>query len=318
MLVRKNLNKLQTKNYVIHFDKDNLEYYGVEVDDFELPPNIYGNQSDNIDMYLATFKSLKKNLGILLQGIKGSGKSLMAKQLMIQSKLPVLIINEPFCGNKFTDFMTSIDQEVVVFFDEFEKVYEDQKHQEELLTLFDGVEKSKKIFLLATNNNNLNEFFTNRPSRIRYKLEFNSISDEVLDEIIEHLLINKEYSNELKDIVYSLGEVGKDLLISIVEEVNLRGESPKKVIKTMNIEIPRATYDFTSRVDGVFNSSTFYGNPLASETLELSKWMHGVEYSKLISLMRTEKSRNKITLSDNSGNIFNFNRIKKYNSLDNI
>ena len=97
-----------------------------------------------------------------------SGKSLLAKQLMIEAKLPVLVIEEAFKGSKFNDFINSIDQEIVVFFDEFEKVYKEQEDQEELLTLFDGVISSKKIFLLTANKDNINEFFENRPSRIKY------------------------------------------------------------------------------------------------------------------------------------------------------
>jgi len=306
MLIRQNLNELPNKNYVVHFDKENEEYYGVEADTFELPKNIYGNNEDKIDMYLTSFFTLEKNLGILLQGIKGGGISLMAKQIMLKAKLPVLIINEPFCGNKFTNFINNIDQEAVLFFDEFEKEYEDQKHQEELLTLFDGVEKSKKMFLLTTNKNSLNEYFVNRPSRIRFKETFNTVSDDTLEEIIEDLLVNKDYKREVEDIVYSLGEVGKDLIISIIEEVNIREVEPKTVIRSMNIEIPRATYDYIAKLGTQQFEGTSYGNPLDNEKLNFDKWYDGFEYTMEISALKSTKTRDKISLQDHAGNIFYF------------
>ena len=162
MLIRDNIEVLKG-NYIIHYDKENDEYYGSKTDDFTLPEKIYGNYSDEVDLWIRNFKNRSKNLGIRLDGLKGMGKTLMAKKFMIESGLPVLVINQAFCGSKFNQFINSINQEVILFFDEFDKVYKSEEHQEELLTLYDGVYDSKKVFLMTSNSNKGNQFFKNRP-----------------------------------------------------------------------------------------------------------------------------------------------------------
>jgi len=197
-------------------------------------------------------------------------------------------------------------------------VYAESKSQEELLTLFDGVVDSRKMFILTTNNRKINEFFINRPSRIKYRKDFTTISEETLDIIIEEQLENKEYSRDLKDIVYALGEVGKDLILNIIEEVNLHNVKPKEAIMGMNIEIPPSQWTLKASVDLKNINTEYYGNPLDEEKLVLSSWRHGVEYEEYVSAMRPTKQKDKITLQDRKGNNFAFYRKKQFNTLKNI
>lgn len=322
MIVRKKLNKLPNKNFVIHFDKEKEEYYGVEVDEFTLPEKIYGDYSKDIQTYLKSFNTLDKNLGILLAGYKGAGKSLMAKQFMIEANLPVLIVEEPFTGSKFNDFINSINQEVVVFFDEFEKVYKEQEQQEELLTLFDGVINSKKIFLLTANRDNINEFFENRPSRIKYLKDFKTVDKTLLQEIMDDLLEDKSHEEELIDIVNTLGECGKDLIISLIEEVNMSSESPLEAVKRMNIKIPDARYDYVAYYNQTTYEGTINYHPLSRESLKLYLWKEGGfgydEYDEYVSSMKIEKYEGEIHMTDKQKNKFKFYKQTKFNALENL
>ena len=317
MIIRKQVEQLPIGNFIVHLDKDRGEYYVTESSDFSLPENIYGNYQSDIDIYMKSFKANDKNMGIMLTGIAGGGKSLLAKQLMMQSKLPVLIVSEPFSDNNFIEFINSIEQETIVFFDEFEKVYDD-KGQEDLLTLFDGVYNSKKIFLLTSNSNNINEYFVNRPSRIRYTKKFTTIDEQTLAEIIDDLLVNKEHRDEIETIVNSLGSVGKDLLISMIEEVNLFDKSPKEVLKMMNIKMPKLKFSFVAIMGPDKFEGTFHKHPLGHEMLRFDKWYHGFEYEEYVTAMMQEKIGDQITLRDRTGNKFKFFKEGEFNSLDNI
>lgn len=263
---------------------------------------------------------LRRNGRINITG--NSGKTLLAKQFMTEANLPVLIVEEPFAGSKFNDFINSINQEVVVFFDEFEKVYKEQEKQEELLTLFDGVINSKKIFLLTANRDNINEFFENRPSRIKYLKDFKTVDKTLLQEIMDDLLEDSSHEEEMIDIVNTLGECGKDLIISLIEEVNMSGENPLKAIKRMNIKIPDARYDYVAYYNQTSYEGTINYHPLSKESLKLYLWKEGGygydEYDEYVSSMKIEKYEGEIHMTDKQKNKFKFYKQTKFNALENL
>src|SRR5690606_34988668 len=100
----KTLEKLPKKVMLLQFNEKKNEFYLEIQKEFTLPAKIYGNVQELSKRYLNTFKKGNKNLGILLKGIKGSGKSLLAKAICINSNLPVIIISAPFGGDLFHSF----------------------------------------------------------------------------------------------------------------------------------------------------------------------------------------------------------------------
>jgi hypothetical protein len=70
---------------------------------------------------------------------------------MAKQGVPTIVINAPWCGDKFNTLIQSIQQPCIVMFDEFEKVYSSEE-QEAMLTLLDGIYSSKKLFLLTSND----------------------------------------------------------------------------------------------------------------------------------------------------------------------
>ena len=115
------LTKLPKGNWLVKFDPERLCFYLERTKDFVLPDKIYGDTKKLSKRYLNTFKQRSTNLGVLLSGLKGTGKSLTARYTAIESELPVIIVSEPFGGVEFNQFLTQIGQECVIFFDEFEK-----------------------------------------------------------------------------------------------------------------------------------------------------------------------------------------------------
>ena len=161
---------------------------------FTVPEKIYGNTA-HIDRWIKVQNNVDKNLGILLSGIKGGGKTLDAKLFCLRSKRPVIIIDTPMTDSAFFSFLQNpAFRGAILFFDEFEKVYKSKEAQNSLLTLFDGVYNTKFTFLLTINQPNISEYFFNRPSRIKYVKEYNNISYDTIKEICNDKLENKKYN----------------------------------------------------------------------------------------------------------------------------
>lgn len=140
--------------YSVGFNPEMGGFILVMSPSFTMPAKIYGDSEKLAERFLGTFRKRQKNTGVLLAGEKGSGKSLMAKLLAIkgiEQKMPTILVNAPFHGEGFNEFLGSITQPCVVLFDEFEKVYQDHQAQQALLTLLDGTQPSNKLFVFTTN-----------------------------------------------------------------------------------------------------------------------------------------------------------------------
>ena len=149
-------------------------------EEFEFGHKLYGLETALIDPVIKTWNSTNKNLGVLLNGLKGTGKTVTAKVICNKLSLPVILINENPDGGGIPDYLNEIEQEVIVMMDEYEKVFGEDS---ELLTVMDGVltSTSRKLFMLTTNNTYINENLLQRPSRIRYQKTFKDLSPEIIE-----------------------------------------------------------------------------------------------------------------------------------------
>jgi hypothetical protein len=209
-------------------------FYLEEVEPFKMPSRIYGDCLRNADRVIETFTRRDGNTGVLLTGEKGSGKTLLARQVAIQSGLPVIIINTKYSGDEFNSFLSSITQPCIVFLDEFEKTY-DRDHQEKILTLLDGTYQSKKLFLLTSNDKwRIDSNMRNRPGRIFYLIEFGGLAEEFITEYCQDNLDNQSYLADVIRVSRLFDVFNFDLLTAIVEESNRYGENPKDLIGLLN------------------------------------------------------------------------------------
>ena len=72
--------QLPAGNYVVKADQFGNLYLEM-IDAFEIPNKLYGNCLRHTDRILNTFMNRDGSTGVLLTGEKGSGKTLLAKNL---------------------------------------------------------------------------------------------------------------------------------------------------------------------------------------------------------------------------------------------
>lgn len=224
--------------WLVKYDGFNYEYFLEKADNFTLPNKIYGDSESLADRYLNTFKEKNGNLGVVLSGLKGTGKSLTAKTVCIKSNMPVILISEQYKGTDFNSFISNIKQESIIFVDEFEKLYPEKEDQEQILSLLDGVFMGKKLFLFTSNETSrYSNYLINRPGRIHYMKEYTRIEDDMLDDIVKDNLVNQENSEELKNIINMIEEANIDMVFALISECNMYKENPKEAVKHLNIKI---------------------------------------------------------------------------------
>ena len=241
--------------YIVNQDRDG-EFFLAASDPFKLPPKIYSDVPQRATRILTTFSDRRSSTGVLLSGFKGSGKTLLAKYIIATSGLPALIVNSPFCGDRFSAFLEKIKQPTIVLFDEFEKVYLGE-NQTDLLTVFDGVFQSKKLFIATCNYTGaINDGFINRPGRFFYSICYTGLAEDHIRDYAMDVLVDKSRVDEIVRFLRFFNVTNFDMLQAIVEEMNRFNCSLKEAMKMLNVDFNpehlRTMWKFVSvKKDGV-------------------------------------------------------------------
>ena len=255
--------------------------YFRRIEGFQPLGKIYGNLNTWAERTLQTFASRDVSTGILLSGEKGSGKSLLGRLISLKAhedNIPTVIVNAPFDGSLLTKLFGELTQPVIVFFDEFEKVYNNNELQESILSLLDGTSGTKHLFVITCNEMfRLSRFMLNRPGRIFYFIEFNGIKEDFIREYCEDNLYDKSEIDNVVKVSKIFEQFNFDMLKSLVEEMNRYNESAFKAIELLNI-IPSkqnvsyelALKDKNNKECNVYPEK-FQGFPLENEKFDIQK-----------------------------------------------
>ena len=232
------LDKLPPAVYLLTAHPDHGLYLK-KTDTFDLPPKMYGAVGQESQRVFYTFKDRPGITGVLLVGERGSGKSMLAKKISIDAMaldMPVILVNNAYPASAFNAFVQNIQQEAVFFLDEFEKTH-NAEEQAAILTLLDGVIKTKKLFLFTSNSKyKVNEHMQNRPGRIYYMKEYKGIDVNFIREYAADNL-KPELHGQISSIVrYSsmFNVFNFDMLKAIVEEMNRFNEPLSACISFLN------------------------------------------------------------------------------------
>lgn len=234
------LKNLPVNTYKINFSKFE-GFFLTATNELEINEDkIYGVHEKKVEKTLKRFEHARKNLGVILSGDKGIGKSLFARILAkraIEQEIPVIICSEYISG--LENFINSIETTVMILFDEFDKTFKkigNTNPQDYMLSVFDGLSVGKKLFVITCNEyRTLNEFLINRPGRFHFHFRFEYPTAK---EIKEYMMdkLKPEYHSEIKDIISfsRRRKLNYDCLSAIVMEIN-DGETFKSAIKDLNI-----------------------------------------------------------------------------------
>ena len=213
------------------------------VEDFKIPENIVG-QDKHLTRVISTYNRLGKQMGVLLSGIGGAGKTVLAKRIAMEcvnkGNMSVVVVNSETVGH-LPMMMSMLKDDVVILLDEFEKMFDKVEKQNYLLTLLDGVMDHKHLFLFTCNDiNKINPYMLHRPSRIRYHFKFDRVPKEIAHEIIERDYIPVDNNNVavLKLLTDMIDCLSYDMLFECIKECNLYpSENPMELVSDLSLEI---------------------------------------------------------------------------------
>ena len=250
--------QLPTGNYFIKVNEKN-GFYLEACPSFTLPSKIYGDKKDFSDVFLNTMLTTRegKTTTALLSGLKGSGKTLTAKQVSLKAAdlgISTLILTAPYSGSSFISFLQDVNKagSFILFCDEFDKVYHKQEDLNSFLTILDGVASLNAVVLLTMNSkvdlekeenpsNRLKkisyEFFHNRPGRAYFNLQFQSCTPSIIQEYCEENLNDKSLTQTVLNFCRNVSSMNLDILSVLVKELNVNYKGDfNNVIKYLNIQ----------------------------------------------------------------------------------
>ena len=269
------------------------EFYLSKIENFKRPSKTYGTVGNRAARIMATFADRDNSTGVLLSGEQGSGKTMLARELSLlaaEKGIATIIVNSPYCGANFNQFIQMINIPAVVIFDEFEKMYDDDD-QEKMLTLLDGLFPSKKLFVLTCNNvYRIDQHLLNRPGRIFYHLKYDGLEVEFIREYCADVLKNKAHAKGVEHVSRHFFTFNFDMLKAIVEEMNRFDIEASEAVEMLNVS-PATNKDFDHAVELKVNGvevknlydSEFSGNPLSGESVVIRPHGRGEDEPELVS-----------------------------------
>lgn len=177
--------------------------------------------------------------GIMLSGLKGSGKTVMMKQIAMKSNLPIIMLDKSFRSWAFKDLFKRLKNINCCFiFDEVDKLG-DNYDSTHLLQVLDGAATSGKHMMIFTCNdsNKLDDCLIDRCSRIRYWKEFDELSEQMITIVLKENLKDPKKATETAAFIQkNFDVISFDNILSFVEEINTYPEDKlEDLFEDMNL-----------------------------------------------------------------------------------
>lgn len=254
--------------YSVNFDKDSNQFFLSPASPFTIFHKVYGKSDQWAQRIINTyFERSDKSTAAAFVGEKGSGKSLLLKRICINfveaHKGIVIIVDRPYSGTEFNQFLQSINQPKIVVIDEFEKVYNEAEPRNAMLSLLDGTWPQHTLFLMTANTSLYGhhlEYFSNRPGRVYFNIEFKSLDLDLLKEYMHDNLEDQSRTNEILEFVSKFSKFNIDMLSVLIKEMNqYPDESIESLTEILNIkaQVNHDTIEFKVRVINTDNNHEY-------------------------------------------------------------
>lgn len=225
-------------------------YFFSPIDPLRPPVRLYGDVKDRAQRILHSFQEREGTTGVLLDGLKGTGKTMLCRVLSAKCRdlsIPTIVINQPLRGDAFNQTIQAIGKPILLIFDEFEKVYTHEQ-QKEVLTLLDGTYQSKKLVLITANDRQgVSAHMLNRPGRILYRFEYGRIDPVIVKQFCQDRLTDESKINDVIEATKLIPDLTFDMLQALIDEMLRFNEDAMTALKPLNIR-PEDDTDFNAVV----------------------------------------------------------------------
>lgn len=209
---------------------------------------VYGDHASRVDIAFESYGKMQgRNLGVILSGAKGIGKTLVSRLMVekaLEAGMPVLLVEGDEPG--LVEYIGKINQDMMVLFDEFDKNFSFKSRdainpadaQNHLLTLFDGIYAGHKLFVITCNEvDRLSDYLLNRPGRFRYHFRFSFPGEAEIRAYLHDNIGKGKLTEEDEGRIVrfaSLVPVTYDILHAIAGEIDM-GRSFAEAMSILNI-----------------------------------------------------------------------------------
>lgn len=266
------LDRIPAGYYRIGFNPDAGQFYLANVEPLQVADKIYGSLLEHLPRIEEAFANqTDKPLSVLLEGLKGSGKSLLmktlAKRFVELEDGIVLMCNTPFTGDAYFEFLQKITQKKIVLMDEFDKVYKEIEDRNRILTLLDGNFASHTLFILTMNASLVSgnfEFFHNRPGRVMFSIKFKGVPSDVIEAYAVDHLTDQSKVCDVVQFVKRFTDFNMDMLSKLINEINHCPHlSLEEITSYLNVKPDLS-------LDDVFLTGKYFRNGI-----DVTKHIHG-------------------------------------------
>lgn len=242
--------KLENAVYLLDYSDKYGFYLTRKSKQFDFDYKLYGLETDLTNRVIKTYNCTEGNLGVLLNGVKGTGKTVTSKLIANKLNQPIILVTNNFDG--VNEYLNSIPQDITILIDEYEKIFGESTV---MLTIMDGAltSKHRRVFLLTTNKLYIDENLIERPGRIRYLKKFDYLSHEIVTEIVDDILKHKDLRTDCINFISNLETITVDIVKAVLNEVNIHGESPNVFSDVFNVKKLKGKYNVYIDIDGALS-----------------------------------------------------------------
>lgn len=205
-------------------------------------PDSYKQPEEEKEFFRRVLKyynnTTKKTIGVMLKGIKGSGKTVGSKKLAFDSNLPIIIVDPQYSARHLAEFCESFTTPVCMIFDEIEK-NPNYWDTDRMLQWLDGLNETCKKLVIFTCNSDAkcSEFLKDRCSRIRYVRNYKQLSSDIVESICNDSFDDKEKALDVSIYIYNnFKTLSYDNIYSFIEEIKLNPDvNLNELMDSLNI-----------------------------------------------------------------------------------